>query len=130
MDFPGGSDGRASVYNAGDPSLIPGLGRSPGEGNGNPLQYYCLENPMDRGAWLATVHGVAQSRTRLSHFTFIFFHMGICLQCRETQVQSLSWEDPLEKGMATHSSILAWRIPWTEEPGGLQSMGLQRVRRD
>ena len=50
-DFPGGSDGKASVYNAGDPGLIPGLGRSPGECNGNPLQYYCLENPMDRGAW-------------------------------------------------------------------------------
>ena len=51
MDFPGGSDGKASVYNAGDPGSSPGLGRSPGEGNGNPLQYYCLENPMDRGAW-------------------------------------------------------------------------------
>ena len=50
-DFPGGSDSKASIYNAGDPGLIPGLGRSPGEGNGNPLQYYCLENPMDRGAW-------------------------------------------------------------------------------
>ena len=50
-DFPGGSDGKASVYNAGDPGLIPGSGRSPGEGNGHPLQYYCLENPMDRGAW-------------------------------------------------------------------------------
>ena len=50
-DFPGGSDGKASVYNAGDPGVIPGSGRSPGEGNGNPLQYYCLENPMDRGAW-------------------------------------------------------------------------------
>ena len=49
---------------------------------------------------------------------------------QETQVQSLDWEDPLEKGMATHSSILAWRMPWTEEPGGLQSMGLQRVRHD
>ena len=49
---------------------------------------------------------------------------------QETQVQSLGWEDPLEKGMATHSSILAWRMPWTEEPGGLQSMGLQRVRYD
>ena len=47
---------------------------------------------------------------------------------RETKVQSLSWEDPLEKGMTTHSSILAWRIPRTEEPGGLQSMDLQRVR--
>ena len=51
FDFPGGSDGKASVYNAGDPGLIPGLERSPGEGNGNPLQDYCLENPMDRGAW-------------------------------------------------------------------------------
>ena len=61
MDFPGGSDGKASVYNAGDLGSIPGLGRSPGEGNGNPLQYYCLENPMDRGAWKATVHGVTKS---------------------------------------------------------------------
>ena len=62
-DFPDGSDGKASVYNAGDLGLIPGSGRSPGEGNGNPLQYYCLENPMDRGAWQATVHGVAKSQT-------------------------------------------------------------------
>ena len=56
----GGSDGKASVYNVGDPGSLPGLGRSPGEGNGNPLQYYCLENPMDRGAWQATVHGVTK----------------------------------------------------------------------
>ena len=61
-----------SACNAGDPGSIPGLGRSPGEGNGNPLQYSCLENPMDRGAWWATVHGVAKSRTRLSDFTFAF----------------------------------------------------------
>ena len=67
--FLGGLDGKASVYNVGDPGSIPGLGRSPGEGNGNPLQYYCLENPMDRGAWWATVHGVAKSQTRLSDFT-------------------------------------------------------------
>ena len=66
LDIPGGSDGKASVYNAGDLGSIPRLGRSPGEGNGNPLQDYCLENPMDRGAWQATVHGVAKSRTRLS----------------------------------------------------------------
>jgi len=59
-----------SAYNAGDLGLIPGLGRSPGEGNGNPLQYSCLENPMDGGAWRATVHGVAKSRTRPSDFTF------------------------------------------------------------
>ena len=63
QNFPGGSDGKASVHNAGDPGSIPGLGRSPGEGNGNPLQYYFLENPMDRGAWQATVHEVAKSRT-------------------------------------------------------------------
>ena len=59
----GGSDGKASAYNVGDLGSIPGLGRSPGEGNGNPLQYSCLENPMDGGAWKATVHGVAKSRT-------------------------------------------------------------------
>ena len=61
--FPGGSEGKASACNAGDPGSIPGLGRSPGEGKGNPLQYSCLENPMDRGAWQATVHGVTKSRT-------------------------------------------------------------------
>ena len=54
-DFPGGSDGKVSAYSVGDPSLIPELGRSSGEGNGNPLQYSCLANPMDRGAWQATV---------------------------------------------------------------------------
>ena len=69
MDFPVGSDGKASVYNAGDPGSSPGLGRSPGEGHGNPLQYCCLENPMDRGAWQAAVYGVAKSRTRLNDFT-------------------------------------------------------------
>ena len=64
--FPDGSDGKESARNAGDPGLIPGLERSPGEGNGNPLQYSCLENPMDKGAWQATVHGVTKSQTRLS----------------------------------------------------------------
>ena len=76
------------------------LGLSCGEGNGTPLRYSCLENPMDRGAWWAAVHGVAKSQTRLSNFTFTFhFHA-------------------LEKEMATHSSVLAWRIPGTGEPGG------------
>ena len=68
--FPGGSDGKASACNVGDPGSIPGLGRSPGEGNSNLLQYSCLENPTDGGAWQATVHGVAKSRTRLSDFTY------------------------------------------------------------
>ena len=66
MGFPGSSDGKESVCNAGDLGSIPGLGRSPGEGNGNPLQYSCLESSMDRGAWRATVHGVAKSQTQPS----------------------------------------------------------------
>ena len=83
-----------------------------GEGNGTPLQYSCLENPIDGGAWWAAVHGVAKSQTRLNDFTFTFhFHA-------------------LEKEMATHSSVLAWRIPGTREPGGLPSMGSHRVGHD
>ena len=83
-----------------------------GEGNGNPLQYSCLENPMNRGAWWAAIHGVTKSRTRLSNFIFTFhFHA-------------------LEKEMATHSSVLARIIPGTGEPGGLPSMGSHRVRHD
>ena len=70
--FPGSSDGKASAYNAGDPGSIPASGRSPGEGNGTPPQYPCLENPVEGGAWCATIHGVAKSRTRLSDFTFIW----------------------------------------------------------
>ena len=70
-----GSEDKASACNAGDPASIPGLGRSPGEGNGNLLQYPCLENPMEREAWRATVHGVAKSWTRLSDFTF---HFPVC----------------------------------------------------
>ena len=77
--------------------------------DGSPLQYSCLENPVDGGAWSAAVHGVAKSWTGLSDFTFTFhFHA-------------------LEKEMATHSSVLAWKIPWTEEPGRLWSMGLQEL---
>ena len=72
MGFPGGSEVKASACNAGDRGSIPGSGRSPGEGNGNPLQDSCLENPMDGGAWWATVHGVAKSLTQLSNFTFAF----------------------------------------------------------
>ena len=80
-----------------------------GEGDGTPLWYFCLENPMDGGAWWAAVHGVAKSRTRLSDFTFTFYFHA------------------LEKEMATHSSVLAWRIPGTGEPGGLPSLGSPRV---
>ena len=82
------------------------------EGDGTPLQYSCAENPMDGGAWWAAVHGVARSQTRLSDFTFTFHFQA------------------LEKEMATHSNVLAWKIPGTAEPGGLPSMGLHRVRHD
>ena len=83
-----------------------------GEGNGTLLQYRCPENLMDRGAWGAAVYGVTKSQTRLSNFTSTFhFHA-------------------LEKEMATHSSVLAWRIPVTEKPCRLQSMGSHRVGRD
>ena len=66
MAFPGGSDGKDSACNEGDAGSIPGLKRSSGGRNGNPLQYSCLENPMDRGAWWATVHGVTKSQTQLT----------------------------------------------------------------
>ena len=82
------------------------------EGNGTPLQYSCLENPMGGGAWKAAVRGVTEGQTQLSNFTFTF-HIHA-----------------LEKEMATHSSVLAWRIPGTGEPGGLSSMELHRVRHD
>ena len=78
MDI-GGSEGKASACSVGDVSLIPGSGRSRGEGNGNPLQCSCLENPTDRGAWWATVYGVAKSQTRLSEFTSL--HFTSCTHC-------------------------------------------------
>ena len=96
--FPGGSDGKESACNAGDPSLVPGSGRSTREGIGYPLQ--C--------SWAFLVAQMVKNLPAM----------------RETWVPSQGQEEPLAKEMATHSSILAWEIPWTEEPGGLQSMGL------
>ena len=88
-----GSDSKASARNAGDLGSIPGLGRSPGEGNGNPLQYSCLENSTDGGAWWATVHGVAKSQTQLSDFTFfIFFQLIVfVLQQAKQRPAGLHW---------------------------------------
>ena len=104
-----------------------------GEGNGNPLQCSCLENPRDGGAWWATVYGVAQSQTRLkwlssSIYNIIYLVAQVVKNLpamQETQVWFLVWEDPVKKEMATHSSLLAWRIPWMEEPGRIQSTGSQ-----
>ena len=102
-----------------------------GEGNGNPLQCSCLENPRDRGAC-----GVAQSRTRLkrlssSSSSIVASQVVLVVKNPpaklETRVQSMDQEDPMEKEMTIHSSTLAWKIPWTGEPGELQPMGLQRV---
>ena len=73
-DFPGGPDGKVSAYNVGDLSSIPRSERFPGEGNSNPLQYSCLENPIDAGAWKTAVHGVAKSQTQLNDFTFFLSH--------------------------------------------------------
>ena len=81
VDFPGGSEGKVSACNAGDPGSIPGSGRSPGEGNGNPLQHCCLENPMDGGAWWATIHGVAKSWTQLSDFAFVLSFTFMSSDC-------------------------------------------------
>ena len=101
LGFPDSSAGKESTCNAGDPGSIPGSGRSTGEGIGYLFQY----------SWASLVAELVKNLPAM----------------QETWVQSLGWEDPLEKGKATHSSILVWRIPWTEEPGRLQSMGLQRV---
>ena len=104
LGFPGSSVGKESACSAGDPRLITGSGRSPGEGIGCPLQY----------SWGSLVAQMVKNLPAMW----------------ETWVQSLVWEDPVEEDMASHSSILAWRIPWTEEPGGLQSTGSHRVRHD
>ena len=100
--FNGSSAGKEFACTAGDPGSIPGSGRSPGEGIGYPLQY----------SWASLEAQMVKNPPAM----------------QETWVRSLAWADPLEEGMATHSSILAWRISWTEEPGGLQSMRSQRVR--
>ena len=124
-DFPGGSDSKEPAYKAGDLGWIPRLGRSPGEENGNSLQYPSLENPMNRRGWQATFHilwflkcnkGASCIAQSVKHLATV----------RETWVQFLGWEVPLEKEMATHSSIFAWRIQWSE-PGRLQFMGSQEL---
>ena len=129
--FPGGASIKDSTYQCRRQGLIPVLGRSPGGGHGNPLQYSCPESPMDRGAWQATAHGVTRTRSWLKQLS-THAHSEVpgfprwcsgkesacqCKRCEETQLQSLGRENPLEEEMTT--SVLAWEIPRTEEPGGL-----------
>ena len=104
LGFPCGSAVTESACNAGDPSSIPGLESSPGEWIGYPFQYF----------WASLVTHTVKNLHAM----------------QETWVRTLGWEYPLEEGTATHSSVLAWRIPWTEEPAGLQSRGSQRVGHD
>ena len=121
-DFPGGSDGKESACNAGGPGSIPGSGRSPGEGNGYPLQYSSLENSMDY-TWGCKEPDTTEWLS-LSLYQKIGRHHGFPggknqPAMWEMWVRSLGQDDPLKKEMATHPSILPWDIPQTEEPGGL-----------
>ena len=104
-DFPGSSDGKASAYNAGELGSIPELGRSPGAGNGNPLQYSCLENPMDRGVWRATVHGVTESDTTEQLNTAQ--HSAFCFRSLEWKLSLTSFVKSKQKSPAFYLVILA-----------------------
>ena len=121
----------ANAGNTRDTSSISGSGwgRSTGEGNGNALWHSCPENPMDRRAWQAAVHSVAKSKTLLQRLS-THTQAALVLKNPPAMQETLVQEDLLKKGIATDSSILAWRSPWTEEPGRLQSMGSQRVGQD
>ena len=129
LGFPGGSDGKECTVV--QETCVQSLGRSPGEDNGYPLQYSCLENSMDRGAWWATVHGVAKSQTQLSdliinwsiHFKCMYNWTKSQYYCYKIKTAP-PWVFLFRGPMAPHSSTLAWKIPWTEESGGLQSMGV------
>ena len=111
LDFPGGSEVKASASNAGDLGLIPGSGRSPGERNGNPLQYSCLENPMDWGAWWAAVHEVTKSRTWLSDFTYLLTYCAYNLNKQGDNIHS--WCSPfpiLNQSLVSHPvpTVVSW----------------------
>ena len=131
-----------SAYNVGDPGSIPRSGRSPGEGNGNPLQYLAWKIP-----WMEEPGGLqSMGSQRVRHDWVTSFSLSFARErsiekkpvlmvknlpaMQEIWVWSLGWEDALEEGMANHSNIVAWGNPWTKEPGRLQSTGLHRVRHD
>ena len=108
-DFPGGSDGKTSAYSVGEPGSSPGSGRSPGEGNGNPFQYSCLENPMDGGAWQTIVHGVPKNWTQLSNFTF--FLLSYLNVSPELPFVCSAYPSEYKMDINVHfSSVLLWQI--------------------
>ena len=123
LGFPGGSDGKAPAFNVGDLDSIPGPGKSPGEGNGNPLQYSCLENPMDRWAWSAIVHAIAKSRTRLSYFSqtnrdplfSISLYNWLTFSPSSVRIKPLHksplWPQPIPSNSPTHHPIYyLWHV--------------------
>ena len=142
LGFPGGSDGKESACNAGDLGSITGLERSPREGHDNPFQYSCLENPHGQrclAGYSPQGHKELDTIEQLRFLSMLpsghpWWLSGKESACSardtETQVLSLDREDPLEKEIATHSSIITWENPWTEKSGGLQFLGLQRVGHD
>ena len=131
MGFPGDSDSKEPAYNAGDLSSSTEWGRSPGEGDGNPLQYSCMGNLIDSGVWfLAPLSRIFQARIQgLLPFSPLEEHPDSGIKTSAPEFLTLVGRF-FTKEMATHYSILAWKIPWTEKPGRLQSMGSQRVGHD
>ena len=124
LDFPDGSDSKEFACNAGDLGSIPELGRSIGGGHGNPLQYSCLENPNEQRSLAGCHTWDCEGSYKTEQINTAQHSTSASLMVQMVKNPSpglglLDWEDPLEKGMATHSSILAWEIPWREEPGGL-----------
>ena len=111
--LPGGSDGIECACNAGDLALVPGLGRSVGEGNGYPLQYSCLENSVDRGAWRATVHGVAKSQIWLGDFHLLPWHVYWTL-CRQNCIDSLDWLLGLQTSKVAYNMSRKHCLGWSE----------------
>ena len=132
-----GKEFASDAGDTGDAGSISGSGRCPGEGNGNPLQYSRLENPKDKGAGRSTVHGVTRPSDQTTKAPLVppggASGKNLVCQCRQPRREGFDpWvgKIPLEEKMATHSSILTWRIPLTEEPCWLQSKGSQKIRHD
>ena len=134
MGFPGGSDGKESACNAGDPGLLLGSRRFPGEGNGYPLQCTCLENSMDRGVWQATILGITKESDMTEQLKLHFGASQVALVVKNSSFNANDIRDadsisvlgiPWRRLWQPTSVFLPGESPWTEEPDGLQTMGSQ-----